>query len=438
MCLLLAPTPFVIGVPASFFAHKRIKEIPSDVILVDLDTNHINIPEELFIPDLPESDASTLKVKFFNAPNIFGDFSEHTRTLRLYPRPVVALQSESFLRSRPQCTQFITDLCRTQAVEYFAECCLCPKNETFVRVQAGIDSAVQVGDKSKWFSDALMPVHFMVSYKCRKFINLRVNFFTKKQQRNILKVYPNDSSLCSAYYAYGRDGGGVYSDSDDDGSHSIESSSSIDDLVFDSPEERSGEHNNVYKIPLILNDSGIFMLAFTIKSKLQGAFSFDHGDDEEFEMTPVSQRRKTVASEVSTPTSVKTPPLKGMRIKGFSTFTDSDNSQSNKHPGSHPAKLKLMEDESLRELVCSKLNLGLEHRLSDEEYVKEIGNDITSPSSSTPSTLVTPSASANDLKELVERSSRPKLPTSTVDIRTPTKPVGTQNPVNGSSPKPSV
>ncbi|VDK68677.1 unnamed protein product, partial [Cylicostephanus goldi] len=151
--LLLAPTPFVIGVPASFFAHKRIKEVPSDVILVDLDANHITVPDELFIPSLPEPDVSTLKnslhaalsrmsmtmnderrgsveasyavdadivdvscrvamVKFFNSPNVFGDFSEHTRTLRLYPRPVVALQSESFLRSRPQCTQFITELCR--------------------------------------------------------------------------------------------------------------------------------------------------------------------------------------------------------------------------------------------------------------------------------------------------------------------------------------
>ncbi|KAK6034868.1 hypothetical protein COOONC_27625 [Cooperia oncophora] len=59
--LLLAPTPFVIGVPASFFAHKRIKEIPSDLILVDLDTNHITVPEDVFIPNLPEPDATILK-----------------------------------------------------------------------------------------------------------------------------------------------------------------------------------------------------------------------------------------------------------------------------------------------------------------------------------------------------------------------------------------
>ncbi|KAK6759878.1 hypothetical protein RB195_021445 [Necator americanus] len=630
--LLLAPTPFVIGVPASFFAHKRIKEVPSDVILVDLDTNHITVPDDLFIPNLPEPDASTLKnslhgalnrmsmslreerrgsveacyavdadivdvscrvsmVKFFNSPNVFGDFSEHTRTLRLYPRPVVALQSESFLRSRPQCTQFITELCRTQAVEYFAECCLCPKNETFVRVQAGIDSPAQIGDKAKWFSESLMPVHFT--------------------------VYPNESSLCSAYYAYTRESSGLESDSDDNESRSIDSSSSIDDLVFDGPDEAVerdiiikplAEVNDVYKEPLTLelppsdsvasigssissgrsspasslsasaidSEADFARLAenLALKSDSKGAFSFDHGDDEDFETTPVSQRKKTVTSELSTPTSVKTPPLKGMRIKGLSSLTDSGEkvlgptfmsaingyaersqdifsqvlnktapkaqalrertmrplaaaaatkmeqsqhlvksktagnqtstqaaSQQSKNQQTvreicdqvlsgqgvgvftYPKLKRLMEDESLRDLVCSKLNLGLEHRLTDEDYVKEIaltraqykgyvrvlqaciagievsfntpgccglasvfhvleiahthywckGSDITSPCSSTPSTLVTPSASSPDLKELGDRSNRTKLPSSSVDTRTPTRPVGAQNAVNGSS-----
>ncbi|PIO59314.1 DENN domain protein, partial [Teladorsagia circumcincta] len=59
--LLLAPTPFLIGVPASFFAHKRIKEVPSDIILVDLDTTHVTVPDDVFIPNLPEPDATNLK-----------------------------------------------------------------------------------------------------------------------------------------------------------------------------------------------------------------------------------------------------------------------------------------------------------------------------------------------------------------------------------------
>ena len=32
------------------------------------------------------------QVRFFNSPNVLANFTEHTRTLRLYPRPVVALQ----------------------------------------------------------------------------------------------------------------------------------------------------------------------------------------------------------------------------------------------------------------------------------------------------------------------------------------------------------
>jgi hypothetical protein len=51
-------------------------------------------------------------------------------------------------------------LCKTQSVEYFAESSLCPLNEAYVRVQNGITKAAQIGDKAKWFSESLMPIHF--------------------------------------------------------------------------------------------------------------------------------------------------------------------------------------------------------------------------------------------------------------------------------------
>ncbi|VDM59907.1 unnamed protein product [Angiostrongylus costaricensis] len=472
--LLLAPTPFVIGVPASFFAHKRIKEVPSDVILVDLDSNQVTVPDDLFIPNLPEPDVTTLKnsliaalssmslradneceenleacyavdadivdvscrvamVKFFNSPNVFGNFSEHTRTLRLYPRPVVALQSESFLRSRPQCTQFITDLCRTQAVEYFAECCLCPRNETFVRVQAGIDNPTQIGDKAKWFSESLMPVHFT--------------------------VYPNASSLCSAYYAYARDNGGVDSESDDNESRSIDSSSSIDDLVFDGPEEGVerdiiikplAEVNDVYREPLTLelppNDSAastgssissgrssptsslsasaidseadfarlaenlalksdskrnslkisvILLDAAVIRSgsesqrkQIQGFPSLTDSGEKVLGPTFMSaingcaERSQDIFSQVLNRTAPKAQALRErtMRPLAAAAATKMEQSQHlvkrkttiNQTSTQAASQQRLMEDESLRELVCSKLNLGLEQRLTDEEYVKEI------------------------------------------------------------------
>lgn len=55
-----------------------------------------------------------LQVRFFNSPNILANFTEHTRTLRLYPRPVVAFQLNSFFKSRPVKTKFTAKLSRTQ------------------------------------------------------------------------------------------------------------------------------------------------------------------------------------------------------------------------------------------------------------------------------------------------------------------------------------
>jgi len=40
--LLLAPTPFIIGIPASFFQYKSNVELPDDVWLIDLDKNKVD------------------------------------------------------------------------------------------------------------------------------------------------------------------------------------------------------------------------------------------------------------------------------------------------------------------------------------------------------------------------------------------------------------
>jgi len=61
----------------------------------------------------------SLQVRFFNSTNTLGNFSEHTRTLRLYPRAVVAFQLYSFLKSRPIKTHFTHRLARTQVTVMF-------------------------------------------------------------------------------------------------------------------------------------------------------------------------------------------------------------------------------------------------------------------------------------------------------------------------------
>lgn len=218
--LLLAPTPYIIGVPASFLHYKRHFKLPDDIWLVDLDTNKIIKPTGVEdLPPLPEVEGNTLKthfqqvlasmsitypqggnnssismvestnkksmtefnpltygndvdsvdiatrismVKLYHSPGLLYNFNEFTRTIRLFPRPVVAFQVNSFLHSRPKSSVFLTKFVRTQAVEYFAEWSLCPYNVAFIRVQNGVYDPSIIGDKHKWFSHQLDVINFKV------------------------------------------------------------------------------------------------------------------------------------------------------------------------------------------------------------------------------------------------------------------------------------
>ncbi|KAF6776708.1 hypothetical protein AHF37_04061 [Paragonimus kellicotti] len=100
------------------------------------------------------------QVLFLSAKNILGGLAAHTRTLRLYPRPVVAFQFECFMKSRPRPCLFTSMLARSQAVEYFAETMLCAHNEAYQRVVAGEYAPELIGDKAQWFASLLTPVLF--------------------------------------------------------------------------------------------------------------------------------------------------------------------------------------------------------------------------------------------------------------------------------------
>ncbi|XP_062824040.1 MAP kinase-activating death domain protein isoform X13 [Anolis carolinensis] len=248
--LLLAPTPYIIGVPASFFLYKLDFKMPDDVWLVDLDTNKVIVPTNAeLLPVLPEPEALELKkhlkqclvsmtaitqqqlltpdkkalasmslntqpilnlekfhesqeipllsgkpqndlqstpstefnpliygndvdsvdvatrvamVRFFNSPNVLQGFQMHTRTLRLFPRPVVAFQANSFLASRPKQTAFAEKLSKTQAVEYFGEWSLNPTNYAFQRIHNNMFDPALIGDKPKWYAHQLQPIHYRV------------------------------------------------------------------------------------------------------------------------------------------------------------------------------------------------------------------------------------------------------------------------------------
>ncbi|XP_047669073.1 MAP kinase-activating death domain protein isoform X7 [Tachysurus fulvidraco] len=246
--LLLAPTPYIIGVPASFFLYKSDFKMPDDVWLVDLDCNKVIVPNNAeILPPLPEPEATELKkhlkqclvrltvitqkqifasdtkaltsmslntqpilnlekfqegqdlallppgrdrsspsstefnpliygndvdsvdvatrvamVRFFNSPNVLQGFQMHTRTLRLFPRPVVAFQATSFLASRPRRTGFADKLSHTQAVEYYGEWALKPTNLAFQRIHNNVYDPSLIGDKPKWYAHQLQPVFYRV------------------------------------------------------------------------------------------------------------------------------------------------------------------------------------------------------------------------------------------------------------------------------------
>ncbi|XP_067351773.1 MAP kinase-activating death domain protein isoform X11 [Channa argus] len=227
--LLLAPTPYIIGVPASFFLYKSDFKMPDDLWLVDLDSSKVIAPTNAeILPPLPEPEASELKkhlkqalasmslntqpilnlekfqegqeipllppgrdkaspsstefnpliygndvdsvdvatrvamVRFFNSPNVLQGFQMHTRTLRLFPRPVVAFQSTSFLASRPRRSGFADKLSHTQAVEFYGEWALNPTNLAFQRIHNNVFDPSLIGDKPKWYAHQLQPVVYRV------------------------------------------------------------------------------------------------------------------------------------------------------------------------------------------------------------------------------------------------------------------------------------
>jgi len=47
-------------------------------------------------------------------------------------------------------------------VEFFAEWALCPTNVVFLRVQTGVYDPLLIGDKAKWYSQALKKIEFCV------------------------------------------------------------------------------------------------------------------------------------------------------------------------------------------------------------------------------------------------------------------------------------
>lgn len=98
----------------SFTSNERLSQP-----LVQSSQSHVHQqPSQriIFGNDVDSVDVATrvAMVRFFNSPLLLANFTEHTRTIKLYPRPVVAFQVNSFLQSRPKPSVFLSKFVRTQ------------------------------------------------------------------------------------------------------------------------------------------------------------------------------------------------------------------------------------------------------------------------------------------------------------------------------------
>uniref|UniRef100_H2Z2B8 UDENN domain-containing protein n=1 Tax=Ciona savignyi TaxID=51511 RepID=H2Z2B8_CIOSA len=233
--LLLAPTPYVIGLPSTFADSKKNFQFPNDVWKVDLDSNTITPPANgTSLPTLPEPEGTLLKthlkqvrvlfynhlgrlfvkkviknkikkfhnlvyqynsindgnspvdtktfnpmifgndvdsvdvatrvamVRFLCSPNTLLHYTDHTRTLRLYPRPVVAFQQHSFMQSSRLTAFLFFKIFHETGVVYWGR-----KNDIvkfnllypIVNVTDYIFDPQLIGDKAKWFSHQLPNVN---------------------------------------------------------------------------------------------------------------------------------------------------------------------------------------------------------------------------------------------------------------------------------------
>lgn len=76
--LLLAPTPFVIGIPATFLMYKRNFQLPGDVWLCDLDSGRLTAASgigEVGPPPLPEPEGTVLKNHLLQVSAFCGSLS---------------------------------------------------------------------------------------------------------------------------------------------------------------------------------------------------------------------------------------------------------------------------------------------------------------------------------------------------------------------------
>ena len=58
------------------------------------------------------------------SPNLLENFTEHTKVIRLYPRPIVTIKTNSYLNSKPKDSNFLTSFssCQVRITMFKTNC----------------------------------------------------------------------------------------------------------------------------------------------------------------------------------------------------------------------------------------------------------------------------------------------------------------------------
>uniref|UniRef100_A0A3Q3JVF7 MAP kinase-activating death domain protein n=1 Tax=Monopterus albus TaxID=43700 RepID=A0A3Q3JVF7_MONAL len=186
--LLLAPTPYIIGVPASFFLYKSDFKMPDDLWLVDLDSSKVIAPTNAeILPPLPEPEACELKKHLKQAlasmslntqPILNLEKFQEGQEMPLLPpgRDKASPSSTEFnpliygndVDSVDVATRFCLCLSKILGTQigchgtFYGEWALSPTNLAFQRIHNNVFDPSLIGDKPKWYAHQLQPVVYRV------------------------------------------------------------------------------------------------------------------------------------------------------------------------------------------------------------------------------------------------------------------------------------
>ena len=93
----------------NIFNHCKFT-FPDMLYLIHINDYHMIVLSNL----LSTISIKILQVNFFMSPNLLLNFTDHTKVVRLYPRPIVTIKTNSFMNTKPNNSRFLTTFSTSQ------------------------------------------------------------------------------------------------------------------------------------------------------------------------------------------------------------------------------------------------------------------------------------------------------------------------------------